>query len=99
MTCYLYAQSGSTIGYLDKKGKYLYSTSGSVIGNFDSRREYMYKPNGSVYGYVSGSARKYLYEMSGSIIGYFHPTLAECDLETNFKLFHHVKGGQEVAMA
>ena len=76
-TRYLYAQSGSIIGYMDQQGKEHHSEDGSVIASFDPRRKLMYRPDGSVYGYVSGIGKKYLYVPSGEIIGYFKPGFLE----------------------
>src|SRR5579872_4937176 len=74
---YLYAQSGSIIGYVDQQGKQLYDQAGSVIANIDPTRMYMYRLDGSAYGYVSGVGKKYLYAPSGEIIGYFKPGFLE----------------------
>lgn len=91
-TRYLYAQSGSIIGSMNREDKRLYDQGGSVIASFDppgklrrasaSRQSYMYRPGGSVYGYVSGVEKKYLYAPSGEIIGYFKPGFLECLPET-----------------
>lgn len=86
-TRYLYAQSGSIVGYMDQRGKQLCDRGGSVIAGFypprqlrcssASRQKYMYRPDGSVYGYVSGVGQKYLYAPAGEIIGYFKPGFLE----------------------
>jgi hypothetical protein len=74
---YLYAQSGSVIGYMDQQDKRLYGQGGSIIANFNPSRTCMYRPDGSVYGYISGIRKKYLYGPSGDVIGYFTPGFLE----------------------
>jgi hypothetical protein len=74
---YLYAQSGSIIGYMDQQGKQLIDQGGSIIAKYDPRRYMLYRPDGSVYGYVSGIGKKYLHAPSGEIIGYFKPGFRE----------------------